>query len=67
MFLSAIWALILPACPHWPPVEPHALLVPVKPGKSREIVANETAILVRRSRQDQRAAGISQAMRYDFF
>src|SRR5215813_7749294 len=41
--LSAIWAPILPACPRWPLVDPDMLPAQVNPGKSRQIVAKETA------------------------
>src|SRR5215475_4415003 len=41
--MVAIWISILSPCRRWPLVDPHALPPPVKPGKSHQIVANETA------------------------
>src|SRR5262245_3035053 len=46
--------------------EPHVLPSPVKPGKSRQIAANETGNHARRIRQDELTSGISQVMGYDF-
>src|SRR5262249_18409341 len=42
--------------------EPHVLPSPVKPGKSRQIAANETGNHARRIRQDELTSGISQVM-----
>src|SRR5262245_12470130 len=44
-----------------PLLDPHAPQLPVKPGKSRQIVANETAGPRRSGQTGQRPAGISQA------
>ena len=48
-------------------LDPHARRARVKAGKSRQIGAKERAETARRIRQNEPAAGISHAMRYDFY
>src|SRR5262249_28471064 len=50
-------------CRRWRILDAHALPPPVKPAKSRQIVANATADRVRLIRQDQRTAGMARLRR----